>query len=65
MVEYKRIRRAAGHSQARAGVESGTSEPTIRLFEAGGPRVIQNEVKRAALISYYEKLAREERERAA
>jgi hypothetical protein len=58
MVDYRAIRRRARYSQARTAVESGTSEPTVRLFEAGGPDAIKNDEKREALVAYYDKLAR-------
>ena len=56
--DYAAIRRAAGYSQARAGVESHTSQPTIRLFERAGPLGVADLKKRAAIAALYERLAR-------
>lgn len=53
------IRKAAGYSQARAGVESGTSEPTVRLYEANPEHVRAD--KRALLDALYARLQARER----
>jgi len=65
MIDYRAIRRKAGYSQARTAVESGTSEPTVRLFEAAGPAGVKNDTKREALVAYYAGLARQVAARAA
>ena len=51
----KEIRRAARVSQIQVAVRTGTSEPTVRLYEAN-QEAICDQRKRAALDAYYASL---------
>lgn len=52
----REIRQAARVSQIQAAVRTGTSEPTVRLYEASRDAVA-DPVKRAALDAFYAALA--------
>ena len=53
----REIRQAAKVSQIQAAVRTGTSEPTVRLYEAN-PNAIAAPDKRAALDAFYAQLER-------
>jgi len=55
MATPREVRQAAGYTQARTAVESGTSEPTVRLFEANPAHVRAD--KRVVLEHFYQRLA--------
>lgn len=52
----RQVRERAGVSQIQAAVRSGTSEPTVRLYEAN-PDAVKHATKRASLDAYYASLA--------
>lgn len=53
----REIRLAAHVSQIQAAVRTGTSEPTIRIYEAN-PDAVVTPAKRSRLDAYYAELAR-------
>lgn len=55
-MEAREIRIQAGKSQGWCAFQSGTSEPTVRLYEAN-PTAVRNPKKRDALKRVYESLA--------
>lgn len=54
----REIRLAAGVSQIRVAVQTDTSEPTVRLYEAN-PSAIRTRSKRARLDAFYTRLEHE------
>lgn len=52
----REVRLAAGVTQIQAAVYSGTSEPTVRLYEAS-PAAVAHPEKRRALDVLYAELA--------
>lgn len=54
--QYIEIRKQAGYSRERAGVEAGTTASTVRLFELAGPDAVTDTAKRGRLVALYDRL---------